>query len=239
MKLHLIILTILFVSCKDTSQKIDKPKGWTEEQKRQYFSDSIAYRYGFGQIAEDSTKTFTYFFQTHYPEIKTLYSFDAFPYAFEEEYVDTSKIDSSKHWFRVTVHPCFRLPYCFIVEKRGRKSFLTTKITDGDGGYHTGVLLMTMKLSFADTLYDNIVKHLNSLDFWKVGMDTTCQGGLDGETWVFEAIDNGKYNAVERWVPQDCGNRTTRDLAKLGLNLASLSKLDEILKTLGHPKRGM
>ncbi len=237
MKIFFLITIILFISCKDTAIKVDSPKGWTEEQKRKYFEDFFSGRLGFGQFGEeDSTKTFAYFFKTQYPDIKTKIPFDAFPYAFEEKYIDTTKIDSSSHWFRLMVKPCFRLPYCFVLEQKGGKKFLITKITNGDGGYHTGVLISTTKFLFADTLYDKILKQLNTQNFWKLGRDTTCDGGCDGETWIFEAIENGRYNIIERWVPQDCGNSTTINLSKIGIELARFSNLDNILKAIDAHK---
>lgn len=190
-------------------------------------------------MQEDSTKTFEYFFKTHYPDIKTKIPFDAFPYAFEEEYIDTTKIDSSRQWFRLIVNPCFRSPYCFVVEKKDGKTFLTTKITNGRGGYFTGVLISTMRFPFGDTLYNNISKQLHFQNFWGLGIDTTCHGGLDGETWMFEAIENGKYNIFDRWAPQNCGDSTTLRLSKIGILLAKLSKLDNVLTAIGAPKSGM
>ena len=237
-----IFISIIFflLSCKENDKKIDTPKAWTEQQKRNYFADNFAGQYGFGQFSEkDSTKTFLYFFKTQYPDIKAKTPFDAFPYAFEEEYIDTTKIDTARLWFRIIVRPCFRLPYCFVVEKKFGKTYLTTKITTGSGGINTGTLFSTMKFTFGDTLYDDISKKLNSLNFWKLGIDSTCHGGFDGETWMFEAIENGKYNIFARWVPQGCGDSTTIRLSKIGINLAKLSKLDNILTAIGAPKSGM
>ncbi|MEP7256027.1 MAG: hypothetical protein ABI666_09630 [Ferruginibacter sp.] len=240
MRYYFILLILFLFSCKDSVKKVDKPKGWTEEQKRNYFADNFAQQYGFGQFnGNDSTKTFSHFFVTQYPDIKTGYSSNAFPYAFEEEYIDTTKIDSSRHWFRLIVKPCFRNPYCFIVEKKNKKVFLTTKITNGNGGTYTGVLIATLKFQFDDTLYDNISRRLSTSNFWKLGIDTTCHGGFDGETWTFEALENGKYNFIWRWVPQDCGDGTTINLSKIGLQLGKLSGLDDILTALGAPKSGL
>lgn len=187
-------------------------------------------------MESDSTKTFNYFFKKHYPDIKTKIPFNAFPYAFEEEYIDTTKIDTSRWWFRIIVDPCFRQPYCFVAEKKGDKTILTTKITNGKGGYHAGVLVSTTKFHFRDTLYENISKQLNSENFWKLGTDTTCFRHLDGETWLFEAIENGKYNVFSRRTPQYCGNSTTKSLSHIGINLAELCKLDNILAGIGAPK---
>lgn len=235
----IVFLSILSLvsSCKETSRKVENSGTWTEEQKRNYFSDSLSGSYGFGHFMEgDSTKTFKYFFKTQYPDIKTKIPFDAFPYAFEEEYIDTTKIDTSSHWFRLIVKPCFRLPYCFVVEKKAGKTFLAIKITNGDGAYYPGVLVSTTRFVFSDTLYDNISQELNSQKFWMLGEDTTCLGGFDGETWMFEAIEHGKYNILSRWLPQSCGDSTTLRLARIGINLSKLSKLDNILVAIGAPK---
>jgi hypothetical protein len=237
MKIFLIaIMTILFISCKEETKKVEKLQGWTEEQKRKYYNENFAQAYEFGQFDKDSTKTFAYFFKTQYPDIKTKYSAYSFPYALEEEYIDTTKIDSTRNWFRIIVKPCFRHPYCFVVEKKDGKSFLTTKITDGDGGYRTGILAVTLKFPFPDTLYNNISERLHSFNFWRLGQDTSCKGGFDGEYWTIEAIENGKYNLVGRWVPQDCGDSVTKELSKIGFMLGKQSKLDNILTAIGAPK---
>ena len=150
--------------------------------------------------------------------------------------MDTTKIDSTRHWFRIIVRPCFRRPYCLTVEKKYNKSILTSKITNGDGGYHTGVLIATMTFPFSDTLYNNIAGQLNSLDFWKLGEDTACRSGRDGENWTFEAIENGQYNYISRWYPQGCGDSVTKKLATIGIKLGMLCKLDKILVAIGSPK---
>ena len=72
------------------------------------------------------------------------------------------------------------------------------------------------------------------LNFWTLAADTTCHGGLDGETWIFESIDKGKYNVLSRWYPQECGNMTTKQLAQLGLRLREYSRLEKVLATLGE-----
>jgi hypothetical protein len=224
--------------CKNETQRADQPKvnqeQWTEEQKRAFFNDSISiFRIG----SVDSSNEFSYFFKKHYPDIKAKYS-DAFIYAFEEPIIDTSQIDTAAHWFRLTVEPTFRLPYCLIIEKKKERASLTTKVTNGSGGSHSGTLALNIKYPLADTVYDNIVNQLKVLNFWALGRDTTCQGGMDGETWILEAIDKGRYNVISRWSPQRCGDSTTRQLAQLGLRIRERSRLEKVLAVLGH-KGGM
>lgn len=173
----LIILFAAFLSsCKESVKKVGNPTQWTEEQKRKYFADNFSELYGFGQdiVGNDSTKTFLHFFTTQYPDIKTQYPGFAFPYAFEEEYVDTAKIDSSRLWFRLIVKPSFRRPFCFVVEKKDGKVMMTIKITNGSGGSNTGLLIATIKSTFEDTLYHNLTTSLNYSNFWNLGNDATC-----------------------------------------------------------------
>lgn len=228
-----LITIVILLSCKEAKQKINEPVEWTEAQKRKFFTDSFSTIYGYGMDEKKgSVRSFSSFFNTHYPETKSVYNAYSFPYALEEEYIDTTKIDTGRSWFRIIVQPSFRLPYCFVLEKKDGKSFLTTKITNGDGGYHTGVLMATLKFSFGDTMYDYISQKLNSLNFWKLGNDTTCGPGVDGENWMFEFIENGKYNVLSRWSPDFCGDSTTLELSKIGFHLGKLSKLDNILKAI-------
>jgi hypothetical protein len=233
-----VIFLVFVVACGDKEQRV-KPStvaktAWTEEQKRQYFNDSIAV-FRIGLI--DSSNEFPYFFKKHYPDIQAKYK-DAFLYALEEQIIDTTKIDTAAKWFRLTIEPCFRLPHCLIVEKYKKQTIMTTKATNGDGGYNTGTLALQTKFFVPDTVYDNILNQLRGLNFWSLGDDTTCHGGLDGETWIFESIDKGRYNVVTRWVPQSCGNRTTKQLAQLGIRLREVSRLEKVLAALGQ-KSGM
>ena len=68
------------------------------------------------------------------------------------------------------------------------------------------------------------------MNFWQLDKDTTCGGGLDGESWTFEAIENGKYNIVTRWVPMHCGNDITKQHAQIGLQLMKKSQFIDFLK---------
>jgi len=122
---YLFVLQLLLVltGCKEEKQQIIPKKEWTEEQKRKYFNDNISILEGYGLYrAGDTVETFAKFFKTHYPGIKARNYYDAFPYAMEEEYIDTTNIDTSRHWFRIIVNPSFDLPYCLIVEKKYGKS---------------------------------------------------------------------------------------------------------------------
>jgi hypothetical protein len=225
-------------ACKQSDRGASEPTveeiRYTETEARQFFEDSIAGP----DDKEFTSEEFPRFLKRYYPELQTR-TRNALIYAMEEPFVDTTKIDTAKQWFRVTVDPCFRKPYSIIVEKNSGKSSLTIKVTNGFGCQYPGVLALTTKFKFVGELYDTVAVKLKSLNFWALGDDTTCHGGLDGEEWLIEALDKGKYNAVYRWVPQHCGDSTTRKLAGIVQHLAAESRLDAILSAIGAPKSGL
>jgi hypothetical protein len=231
--LVIFLITLTVFSCKkNRTNEIGQKVNWTEQQKRIYFEDSIANRMYNGTYGQgDSLNNFDIFSRIMFAEIKAKNKNDPYIYAFEEPYIDTTQIDSNKFWFRITVDPCFRIPYCLIVEKKIDKTYLTVKMTNGSGGYYSGTLDFSLTKIFSDTVYNNISNELHQLNFWKLGEDN-ISGGSDGETWTFEAIENGKYNLIDRWVPQLYGNRTTKQLGQLGMRIKEMSKLLDILPVI-------
>lgn len=216
----LIILFACNTSCKP-DLKENKAK-WTESQKRKYFSENIAYRNGSGMV--NSTKSlwnFINFMDSLYPEVNSKNKYNSLVYAFEEQYVDTTKIDRSISWIRVILSPCFRIPSCITLEKKNGRTYLTSKITNGNGGYYSGKLLASLIKVYSDTLFDNVCKELQEVDFWNLGEEKF--GCNDGETWDFEAIEKGRYNYVQRVCMRKKETNFTRvKLYLIGLKLLKL-----------------
>ena len=224
--LRTILFLIIFISCKqrkDTSQNKETIAiTWTELQKRKYFQDSIAYRMyngNFGTV--DSLNNFQIFSKIFFPNINLENRNNACIYALEEPLVDTTSIDTSKIWLRITVDHTFRKPYCLILEKKQYKNYLTYKTTDGHGGYFSGLLNFSFTKVITDSIFENTFKKIREINFWELRNDTTCIG-LDGEGWTIEAIKKGKYNFIERWTPFYCGNPTTRKIGEIGVDLRKL-----------------
>lgn len=235
LKYSLVIICFIILSCEQkTNNKIgsvEKPT-WTDKQIKTYFADSIAYRMYNGRFLEqkDSLNDFEVFSRTILHNIKAKNIDDPLIIALDEPYIDTTKIDSLKSWIRFSVNPCFRRPYCLIVEKKYNKTFITSKVSDGNGGYFTGLLLFSITNILSDSVYNNISMELKDLNFWGLGQDTTCPGGADGETWKIEAIENGNYKIIERWVPFDCGNEITKHIAQIGKEIRDSSYMFEGFK---------
>jgi hypothetical protein len=219
----IVCISLLFFSCHRVS---DKPvNNWTENQKRQYFQDSIAFRYGWGTVnSKGNLNDFSVFMDSMYPESRAKNKYNPFVYAFEEPYIDTTNIDPSKYWIRIIIDPCWRIPVCITLEKRNKLSYLSTKITNGQGGYYTGLLLLTITKVFPDTLYDNISLKLNSLNYWNQQEEPDpC---LDGETWYFEGVEKGHYNYfMRRCLGSNEKDGSRRQLYAIGCYLLGLGKI--------------
>jgi hypothetical protein len=228
MKFSLGIITTISTLTIFSCDSRDKLVVRTEEEKRNYFQDSIANRMYNGRLGKgDSLNDFTIFAREMLADRKSKNVINPIIYALEENYIDTTDIKGDKCWFRLTVDPTFRIPYCLVVEKKNRRTYLTAKMTDGRGGYYSGKLDFSVTKVFPDTLYDNLSRQLHDLNFWSLG-DDRIDGGLDGETWIIEAIEDGKYNLIARWVPQHYGDSTTRQLGRLGIKIRETSKLFEV-----------
>jgi len=164
---------------------------------------------------------------------------DPLPYALEEEYVDTVQIDSSREWVRFIVYSFFDLPYSLVLERKAGRTYLTMKLADGRGLYHTGQLILTSKQAVSDSLTESVFKTVDSLNFWHLHDDTSCHGGTDGSEWSIEAILHGRYNRVERWAPGGCGDSVTRKLAKLGNQLAVICDLPTLVRACDKRRPGL
>lgn len=240
----LIGLTVfLFESCHLVDYKPILSSNWTEAQKRNYFVDSFAYvtgsGQGFGFMGKDSARSFASFLHRQYPELHTSYYMDPLPYALEEEYIDTTRIDSSREWLRFIVYSFFDLPYSLVLERKAGRTYLIAKLADGRGLYHTGQLILSSKQVVADSVTESIFKSIDSLDFWQLVRDTTCHGGNDGSEWYIEAILHGRYNRVGRWAPEGCGNSTTRRIAEIGNQLSVLCDLPTLVKACDKRRPGL
>jgi len=232
----IIFFTLYFYSCKEEmkNEDINKLKSieinWTDEQKRIYFQDSIAYRMYNGKLGMgDSINNFEIFSRIMLSDIKAKNKDEPLIFALEEPYIDTTKINNDKYWFRVVVEPTFSKAFCLIVEKKYKRTYVTLKLTDGYGSYYTGLLNFSITKVYPDTLYTNISKVLHKVNFWNLGKDTLNVHGIDGENWTFEAIENGKYNIIKRWCPEAYGNRITRELGNYVIEILKKTDLWDLV----------
>jgi hypothetical protein len=225
------ILTI--ASCRQSDKNkifVETENKWSSERIKKYFIDSIALRNANGKFGYgDSLNDFDKFSKTFFSDIKAKNIDDPFIFAFNENYIDTTQIDKNLEWLRITVDPCFGIPYCIVAEKLNNRTKLTIKMTSGYGCYYSGYLNFFNSQFLTDTAFNNISQKLNNLNFWKLGNDSTCEKVLDGERWTFEAIEKGKYNLVKRHSPTVCNSIETKTLLSIANELKKFSELNDFL----------
>lgn len=128
---------LVIVSCHRNDSRLIRSSKWTEAQKQNYFVDSFAYIEGSGSdyriIGNDSAKSFGSFLRRQYPDLHTPYYMDPLPHALEEEYIDTTRIDSSRDWVRFIVYSFFDLPYNLVLERKAGRLILRLKWRTGEG----------------------------------------------------------------------------------------------------------
>jgi hypothetical protein len=81
---------------------------------------------------------------------------------------------------------------------------LIAKVTDGEGGYEPGRLILneTSRLSNQDV--DGFLLQLMELEFWdKPTIDESGGAGIDGAQWVLEGVQNSRHHVLNRWSPKE------------------------------------
>jgi hypothetical protein len=113
-------------------------------------------------------------------------------------------------------------------------ALLTTKATDGQGGYKPGRLVLGKTRALTKEQTSWALDRIKEVGYWglptyekpKEGVgpngEKTVQIGLDGAQWILEGVKNGKYQVTDRWSPESgpirsLGIMMLIDLAKLKL----------------------
>lgn len=229
----IIYINLILISCgSKKTPALHQDIKWTDQQKQEYFNDSISYN------PDLDDKAFQRFFKKHYPEIKARNTDDPYPYAFEEPYIDTTQIDSPTRWFRVIVYKEFTLPYAFIVQRNKAKNILITKVTDGNGPYYPGTLALTLKTPLKDSLAQQLFHTLDSINFWKLPRYVNGHLFIHPQQWTIEAINNGKYNLIHRLQPGNSDDNGIKSLYNVVMKINEESRLRKILAVLGNENGG-
>lgn len=220
-QIYILIIIIGFLSaCTESKPTYSKDLSWSKQEILRYFQDSIAYRMYNGALGEGiGLNDFAVFSDSLLGYIKSKNYKDPLIFALEEEYIDSSNINLNFNWFRIVVNPAFIKPYAITLEKKNNKTYLTTKHTDGTGGYFSGYLKKSLTVVSSDSLFNQIAYQLDSINIWEIDIDTTCLGGVDGDRWTIEYIKEVKYCFLSRWGPLHCGDANTKLIGKIGLGL--------------------
>jgi hypothetical protein len=104
-------------------------------------------------------------------------------------------------------------------------AILTTKITNGKGGYEAGRLTQNKSKKLSKDQTQWFLDGVEELEYWKVpSMEEEDPQfvRVDGAQWIMEAVKDGTYKIVDRWSPEKGPIRVLGlimliDLAKLKL----------------------
>jgi hypothetical protein len=98
------------------------------------------------------------------------------------------------------------------------KGTLTTKETNGKGGYKAGTLILNESHQIAAVQVNIFLDLLQKAAFWSSPTQIPS-GGTDGARWIMEGVEKGRYHVVDRWSAQDS------DHGRACLYLHELSKI--------------
>jgi hypothetical protein len=215
-------LIFLSIGCSQTEKEIDTSQ-WSEEDKRIFFDDNIAYAlYNGRHQGKESLENADFFLATMFDTTNMAQHDNILLYAMEERFIDTTRLDGHGNWLRITVDPTFRIPYCLILDQQGKRSRLNAKMTDGSGGYFSGLLHVETLQHYSEEFGDSIFSELRALRFSSLPTHEN-RNGFDGETWTIEAILDGKYHGIERWHPQSSKEQAVNDISRIGAKLIEQS----------------
>jgi len=83
---------------------------------------------------------------------------------------------------------------------------LTTRITDGAGGFRPGKVIFDETLFMAQEKIKWFLTELDAVDFWHHPIQV---GGIDGAEWILEGVKDGKYHLMSQWSPKEGPFRET------------------------------
>ncbi len=98
---------------------------------------------------------------------------------------------------------------------------VTTKISDGRGGYAPGNLTENKNTILTKDQVNSFLGRVNLDKFWSLPSEGKADG-LDGSEWIVEAKRKGRYHIVSRWTPtkgpiHDLGVALVIELAKIDI----------------------
>ncbi len=102
---------------------------------------------------------------------------------------------------RLLTLPTFHEPTLVRVERRDSRTVITTKRTDGRGGYGPGRITLNHVSECDATLFAEAQNILKQIDYWNLpALDDACV--RDGTRYVIESNIGGKYHTIERAAPK-------------------------------------
>jgi hypothetical protein len=120
-------------------------------------------------------------------------------------------------WLRTFHHPvAIRLDL-----KADGTGVLTTKVSNGAGGYDPGVLIVNRSRLLKPEQVLSVLGQIKDSSFWSLPVRDRDRAGEDGSEWIFEGVKKDQYHVVSQWSPK------TGPIRKIGLLfLIDLAQMD-------------
>ena len=80
---------------------------------------------------------------------------------------------------------------------------LTTKMTNGTGGFKPGNLVQNDTSTLTREQAELFLRKIEEHKFWNLEAVDKSNGGMDGAEWIIEGVKDGSYHIVNRWSPEE------------------------------------
>ena len=118
-------------------------------------------------------------------------------------------IRDSASTIRLLTLPTFDAPTLVRVERHASYTAVTSKRTNGRGGYGPGRVTLDQQSEHDTALFSEAQHLLEEIGYWNwPALDNAVV--LDGTCYVIESVIDGKYHAIERADPNNHEKRLIR-----------------------------
>lgn len=99
-------------------------------------------------------------------------------------------------WLRTFHHPIF-----VRVERKGNSIRLSSKESNGAGGYEPGKIIRTTNIILNESQWCEFLSIVEKSKYWQMPSEKQV-AGVDGAQWILEGVKEGRYHIVDRFMPQ-------------------------------------
>jgi hypothetical protein len=137
---------------------------------------------------------------------------------------DFRSLDDSAEVYRIFLWRSFGSPVSVRLIRHGIRYAAITKQYPNWDGDADSTMLERDSVAVVQGIADSFLERLNGLDFWHMTPPVIPPHALhlDGDTWVIEAQQHGKYHSVSWWSPPRSGpGAPFRELGEALLSLGN------------------
>jgi hypothetical protein len=123
--------------------------------------------------------------------------------------------------YRFTWLRSFNQPIIVRLQRQGDLVELSSKITNGAGGYEPGQIIWDTAFKVSESNWNVLDSLVDKAKFSTLSTEVQ-DGGRDGAEWILEGIKNKQYHWAYRWSPSDDRHTLFRDACDYMLKLSTV-----------------